>query len=347
MLHHTNTRTRTARSLIAAVLAGALTVAAAGGAHADGRDGAGTRDGQTATAMTPAAADQLTSPPPPAPRPSGPTDLAGLSDSGLRLTSVTSKALGTWARLRYTTNAPSVTIRVSDHQPVFANDVWTEPYMDSIIPPETVKTVDGGGAMKYDDMMLLPATTYYFIITVPTAVNQLPVQAVGTFTTLHRTLTISFDTIHVTDDGDPGLKGDGDFTFWFQVNGKQIASISKDIASDSTYKIAVDGKPLSVVIPDVLHDDVPFGVQIFENDIQYLDSCGLELIGGDAWDGEPINKDNECGTWLELHDFYDASPGYWKVGYGYQESEPIQFELAPWKSSVHLTISGTITAVWA
>jgi hypothetical protein len=102
-----------------------------------------------------------------------------------------------------------------------------------------------------------------------------------------------------------------------------------------------------VVIPDVLHDDVPFGVQIFENDIQYLDSCGLELIGGDAWDGEPINKDNECGTWLELHDFYDASPGYWKVGYGYQESEPIQFELAPWKSSVHLTISGTITAVWA
>ena len=164
---------------------------------------------------------------------------------------------------------------------------------------------------------------------------------------LRRTLTITFDTVHVTDDSDPGAKGAGDFTFWFQVNGKQVASLSKDIKSDSSYSIQVDGKPLRVVIPDVLHTDVPFGVQVFENDVQNWDSCNHELLAGDTWDGVAIDKENACGTWLGMVDQYNASPGKYKVGYGWQEGETIEFDLAPDKSSVPLTVSGTITAVWA
>ena len=278
---------------------------------------------------------------------SGPTELAGLSASGFTLTGVSTTAHGTWTRFRYTTNAPTVKLLVSDRQPVFANGVWTEPYMESIIGPEIVVTTKPGEVMKYNDYNLLPGTTYYYIITVPTAADQVPVQAVGSFTMLRRTLTITFDTVHVTDDSDPGAKGAGDFTFWFHVNGKQVASVSKDIKSDSSYAIRVDGKPLRVVIPDVLHTDVPFGVQVFENDVQNWDSCGHELLAGDTWDGVAIDKENACGTWLGMVTQYDASPGMYKVGYGWQEGETIEFDLSPYKSSVHLTVSGTITAVWA
>ncbi len=285
-------------------------------------------------------------PPAPKPLPAGPQQLTGLSASGFTLTGVASKAHGTWARIAYVTNASNVTIRVSDRQPVFKNGVWSEPYMDSIVGPEIVKTTKPGSRMKYDHKMLLPGTTYYFIVTVPTQPGQIPVQAVGSFTTLRRTLTITWDTVHVTDDSDAGAKGAGDFTFWFRVNGTQIARIRKDIKSDSSYKISVDGEPLTTVLANP-SKNVPFEVQVFEDDIQSWDECGHELLAGDNWDGTPVDKENESGTWLSLRDFYDVSPSIYGAGYGYREGETIEFTLAPWKSSVHLTITGTTTAVWA
>ena len=371
----TNTRTshrtihRTARRALVAGLAGIITMAAASGAYADGRHGRPPADpapiniAAAPTTTTPPTTPPTTTPPiaaPPAdttPRPSGPTNLAptpttqpkgptqwaGLSDSGFTL-QAKAHPHGTWARINYATNAPGLKVRISDHQPVFANGVWTEPYMDSTVGPYDATPYPT--KMYFDAMGLLPGTTYYYIVTVPTAADEVPVQAVGTFTTKTRTLTITFDSIAVTDDSDKGAKGAGDFTFWFNVNGEQVATISKDIYSDSTYAISVDGKPLTVVIPDVANNDVPFAVQLFENDVQSWDECGSYLMGGDLWDGTPIDDENECGTWASMTSQYDASPGDWKVGYGQQESEPIHFELSPWKSSVHLTISGTITAAW-
>jgi hypothetical protein len=335
------------RRALLAGLAGVITLASAGGAYADGRHGRPPAE----PPMTISAAPTTTTAPPlaappsdTAPRPAGPTTLAGQLPSGFTL-SATAKAHGTWARISYATNATSLSIRISDHQPVFKNGVWSEPYMDSIIGPEIVEPYKT--KMYYDAMSLLPGTTYYFIVTVPTAVNQLPVQAVGTFTTLTRTLTISFDTIHVTDDSDKGAKGAGDFTFWFNINGTQVATVSKDISSDSSWAISMDGKPVTVTIPNVLNNDVPFGVQVFEDDIQSWDTCGHFLLPGDTWDGVAVDQENECGTWLAMTDEYSAAPGQWKVGYGHQENTPIEFTMSPWKSSVHLTISGTITAVWA
>lgn len=337
-----------ARRVLAICLAGAVALTTASGvANADGRQGRPTTP-PVAPIATPAPAVDDLAPPAQSPvPPAGPGALAALSPSGFSLTGVHATPHGTWSRLSYTTNAPAVTIRISDHQPKFVKGVWTEPYMDSIIGPDIVQTTKPGTPMKFDDMYELPATTYYYIITVPTAANQVPVQAVGSFTTLHRTLTISFDTVHVTDDSDKGAKGAGDFTFWLQVNGTQVAHVSKDISSDSTWAIKVDGKPVSVVLPNVLLDDVSFGAQVFEDDIQSWDHCSSELLSGDDWDGVPVIKENSCGTWLAMSDEYDASPGSWAIGYGHQESTPIPFTLTSYQSSVHLTISGTITAVWA
>jgi len=298
-------------------------------------------------ADTDAGPNVLAPAPPSKAQPSGPDQLAALSPSGFTLTGVSATAHGTWAKFRYTTNAEYVTLRVSDHQPKLAHGVWTEPYMDGIIGPEVLDTTKPGVASTYNNYVLLPGTTYYYIITVPTAANEVPVQAVGSFTTLRRTLTITFDTVHVTDDSDPGAKGAGDFTFWFRVNGKPVGTVSKDIKSDSTYAIKIDGKPLRVVIPDVLHTDVPFGVQLFENDIQSWDTCNHELLAGGSWDGVAIGKENDCGTWAGMVDQYDAGPSHYKIGYSWRESETIVFQLSPYQSSVHLTVTGTITAVWA
>jgi len=339
-----------ARRLLAVCLAGAVTLAAASGvADADGRQGRPAPRVAPIASPTPSVDDLAPSAPPAQPpvTPAGPSGLAALSPSGFSLTGVSVTPHGMWSRFHYTTNAASVTIRISDRQPKLIKGVWTEPYMDSIIGPDIVETIKPGTQMKFDDMFELPATTYYYIITVPTAANQVPVQAVGSFTTLHRTLTISFDTVHVTDDSDKGAKGAGDFTFWLQVGGKQVAHVSKDISSDSSWAIKMDGKPVSVVLPNVLLDDVSFGAQIFEDDIQSFDHCSSELLSGDDWDGVPVIKENSCGTWLAMSDEYDAAPNAWKIGYGHQESTPIPFTLKSYDSSVHLTISGTITAVWA
>ena len=360
----TNNTTRpcqhTARRLVAAGLVGLVSLAAAGGAHADGRrtpppapispfelSAAPSDDDGTDSGHDNATADDRAPAPQPAPRPGTVDELAALKPSGYSLTGVKVTPRGTWARMRYTTNSPTVTVRVSEHVPKLVNGIWTEPYMDGIIGPDVVNTTKGGVEMKWDKLFLLPDTTYYYIITVPTAADEVPVQAVGSFTTLRRTLTVTFDTVAVTDDSDPGLKGAGDFSFWFQVNGEQIAQFSKDIASDSSYDILVDGKPLQVTIPDVLHTDVPFGVQVYENDVQKWDECGKELLGGDSWDGVGINKENSCGTWLFMSDEYDASPGDWKVGYGQEDHLPIPFTLTRKDSSVHMTITGTIVAVWS
>lgn len=351
------TQTRTTRPLrshrlIGAAVAGviAAALAMAGPAHADRSvppaDTTSTDRIADRPADAPTTTGDLTTAGTSEPGPGGPTGLAGLSPSGFTLDGLKVSPHGTYVRFDYTTNAPAVTVRLSTFVPKFANGVWTEPIMDSIIGPEVV---DGTGKVTYAPWGLTPDTTYYYIITVPTAANQMPVQAVGSFTTLHRTLTIVWNTIHVTDDSDPGAKGDGDFTFWFRANNQAVASFSKDIASDSTYTIDVDGQgtPLSTVISDVPNTEVPIAIQVYEDDVQSWDECGAWLTGGESWDGEPINQENECGTWTAMTHTYDAGPGLYGPGYGYHEGDPVVFEMSPYKSSVHLTVSGTITATWS
>lgn len=327
-------------------LAGLIALGSAGVARAESQ---GDRAPAPPKQTTPF--DLKPAPAPPDPGPGRPNDWAGLENSGLTLSNVKVQPHGTYARFDYTTNADSVSIRITQNVPRRIGGIWRDPIMDSIIGPEQV---DGSGKVKYYERFLFPATTYYYIITVPTADNQVPVQAVGSFTTQHRTLTITLDSIHVTDDSDPGAKGAGDFTFWVRADGKPVASFSRDISSDSTYVIALDangkpsagGKPLTIVIPDVKDNNVPLDVQVFENDIQSWDDCDGMLLGGDAWNGVAIDDENKCGTWLSLHTEYDASPGIYGPGVGYRENEPIQFVMHWYNSSVHLTISGTMTATW-
>ena len=281
-----------------------------------------------------------------APTQSGIGDIAGLSPSGFTLTGVKVSPRGTWARINYKTNAPEVKIRISTYKPVKKNGVWVDPIMDSIIGPESAA---GGTTTRYNAMSLTPASTYYVTVTVPTGKNQIPVQAVTSFTTKSRTVTIVWDRIVVTDDSDPGAKGAGDFTFWIRSNGKQIAHFSRDIKSDSTYVIDLEGNgsKLTQVVPNVVKKDIPIDIQLFENDVQSWDHCGGQLLGDKAWDGKGVNKENACGTWASMHTQYSAAPGIYGAGEGFREGDTVEMRLSPWKSSVHLTVIGTMTATWS
>jgi len=44
---------------------------------------------------------------------------------------------------------------------------------------------------------------------------------------------------------------------------------------------------------------------------------------------------------------FDASPGIYGSGNGEFETKPVEFTMAPWKSSVHMTMTGTIVSTFA
>jgi hypothetical protein len=125
--------------------------------------------------------------------------------------------------------------------------------------------------------------------------------------------------------------------------------VSKDIASDSSFAIDPDGKgAITRVFPELaVGHDIDIQVQVFENDVQSWDWCSGFLTGGKEWDGTAIDMENDCGTWLELHTTYDAHVSSNQDGYGFQETEPIEFEMGSGDSSVHMTITGTVTTVWS
>lgn|GEM_PF-2306579 len=247
---------------------------------------------------------------------------------------------GTWAKILWTTNAPKFTIFITDQQPQFVNGVWTH-WSQQVAG---VERIDATGNVSFKEMLLNPNTKYWYIITAVTSGFDKPVQLVGSFTTLTRTVTVHIDGIHVTYDGDPGAKGAGDFTFWFHENGNDWTTLSKDIKSDSSF-----GTDLTMVYEDVRGDeDLRWDVQVFEDDRQSWDKyCGNGVLPGQSWSGEGVGIDNACGTWLTLGLSFDASPGIYGAGNGEFETKPVEFTMAPWNSSVHMTMTGTIVSKFA
>jgi hypothetical protein len=105
------------------------------------------------------------------------------SDSGWTLGDVDVVVHGTTARIRYTTNAPLVEVLVSSHHPHLVDGTWIEP-----IQACTAGVEFGGGRGTVDvyDHHLQPGLTYHYVLTVPTTVDQRPVQVVGSFVAASR-----------------------------------------------------------------------------------------------------------------------------------------------------------------
>jgi hypothetical protein len=281
-----------------------------------------------------------TVPTPAAPTPAGPAVLGiEVTDSGYSISDVSVTPHGTWAKIRWTTNAPKSTLFITDQQPQFVNGVWTH-WSEDIVG---VEHFGAPGNLTFKKKLLNPNTKYWYIITAETSGFDKPVQVVGSFTTLTRTVTVHIDGIHVTDDGDPGLKGAGDFTFWFHENGNEWTTFSKGIKSDSSV-----GLDLTLEYKDVRGDeDMQWDVQVFEDDRQSWDKyCGDGVLPGQSWSGEGVNVDNACGTWLTMGLWFDASPGIYGPGNGEFETQPVEFTMSPWDSSVHMTITGKIVSTF-
>jgi hypothetical protein len=123
----------------------------------------------------------------------------------------------------------------------------------------------------------------------PGSPDQTTAVATGTFRTGSRTAEIFFDTIHVRNDGDPGLKGAGEFTFSFSggdaATGEQKGNVEHwgegDI--DAGEDVAVN---LMVSIPTA-----PRGLWVHvsgtEDDKSFFDPgslglCAIGTVGGGA-----------------------------------------------------------------
>ena len=87
---------------------------------------------------------------------------------------------GTTARLRYTTDAPVVEILITPYRPTLVEGVWVEWVLEAT---DSTDFAPGGGTIDYFHRTLRPGIEYHYIITAPGQAGELPVQAVGQFST--------------------------------------------------------------------------------------------------------------------------------------------------------------------
>jgi hypothetical protein len=121
----------------------------------------------------------------------------------------------------------------------------------------------------------------------------------GTFRTGSRAAEILFDTIHVRNDGDPGLKGSGEFKFRFSggdaATGAPLGNVEfyGQASIDSGEDVAVDCAVDIPVAPRVLWAHV----SATEDDRSFFDPGALGLCTiGILGDGSPGSSGKEIGA---------------------------------------------------
>ena len=87
------------------------------------------------------------------------------------------------------------------------------------VPRDTGHEATSRGRVEYYAQPLKPATKYHVVLTALASGNLGSAQAKGEFTTKARIqLLTSFDSIHVSNDGDGGTKGAGDLWWHFDTS---------------------------------------------------------------------------------------------------------------------------------
>jgi hypothetical protein len=142
--------------------------------------------------------------------------------------------------------------------------------------------------------------------------NSDPVVATGTFRTGSRRAEILFDTIHVRNDGDPGLKGAGEFTFRFSGGDARDGASLGNVESygkadiDAGEDVAVNRAVIIPTAPRVIWAHVSG----MEDDTSFFDPgtlglCTIGTVGG----GPPGSFAKETGacTVASVTEHFDIS----------------------------------------
>ncbi len=187
------------------------------------------------------------------------------------------KPHGTWAEFEVLTKQPAAVVIEASTQPPNGNGfsnvesaIFTLQYR--ISSKTTLQNLD-------------PSKDYYFVVRARTQ-NDAIAYHKGQFSTSGRHVRVTLAKIYVSDDGDGGASGKGDFRFRVKAFGNQHLDLSHDIASGDWW---FPNKSFQVAnVPSVL----PLALGVTEDDgdftsIQwYDDTYGLETHGpgeDDSW----------------------------------------------------------------
>ena len=146
----------------------------------------------------------------------------------------------------------------------------------------------------------------------PDSPDQTKAISTGTFRTGSRTAEIFFDTIHVRNDGDPGLKGAGEFTFNFRggdaLTGAQLGNVERwgEGSIEAGHDVTVNRVITIPAAPSVLW----VSVSGEEDDRSFFDPgalglCTIGIVGGGA-PGSYVKEIGAC-TVANVTEHFDIS----------------------------------------
>jgi hypothetical protein len=263
----------------------------------------------------------------------------GFGDNVATIKQTGFQAYGTYAHMQWTADVPSTVIEVSTALPQQVNGKWQFPgaaMKDSVLK--------SGGAFEYYAFPLHPGTKYNVILTAPATGNKGMAQVRGGFTTKTRVqLLTTFNSIHVIDDGDDGIKGAGDLWWHFKTSYSPWSDgWHKSASSGSTFAVNPEGEGSYVAGALNFNDpsSVTVTLQGIEDDVWGAGDWSCGLFG--QYSGEPDTWSGDCSEGAFAQTVVQL-PTY------FFESNAVPFTASTPTSRVPMqfSVTGTVQAIYA
>lgn len=223
-----------------------------------------------------------------------------------QVSAITSKAGDTFADITFRSSSPTVIVQFSKTKPYTVDG---KPTVGPVAPVALTGTPVPGNIhalqaekqyqFKFSPQGLTPHTTYYILYTIHGAkVGQQPNYNSSIVVTKTRYVRATPLSIHVSDDADHGLRGDGEIAFSSRVapEGNPLgysnwAKWTKEHKLGSGDDLDVSKAGLGQTVATTSNTAV-VQVQGRENDVDPGNYCAIE--GGDA---KPEQYSDECYEW--------------------------------------------------
>lgn len=220
---------------------------------------------------------------------------------------------GTFVRITFSTKSDSLPVAlVSLKEPINFPSVSAKDEAMWGAPTDVLRTAFALPGTNHDATLssLEPNTLHHYVLSAYDKQHKLWFKKKGSFTTLKRAVTVTFEKVKVTDDSDD--LSPGDLVFAFRINGN-LSPNGKDltfggnISTDETKNINLQATILNpgptIKINVVGYDDdetewIPIGPFI----MLLLNSCGKGAISEKEGSGE-----TDCGEWTGKSGSYSTT----------------------------------------
>jgi hypothetical protein len=215
---------------------------------------------------------------------------------------------GYTAKLTYTTDGPTIpVVLISKKHPLpFPLLSPDEPkvFESEDVEGFSFNVGDGKQTSHANKLINLdPGTTYHYVISAQNPDTGFWHTEKGTFKTLKRNVSVTFDQIKVLDDSD-NLSA-GEFAFTFFVNGGGPSGWPKTI-----YSTLNTGATKTVNLTGNVADaPATLGLKVVGYDDDETESpFSLDVCGANAADFSKSEGENDCGEWTTAKGSFDVGP---------------------------------------